>query len=161
MTRDLRESGRGIRFVCRLLNPIFVSRLAALFCSKREMFPNSHCSPLTDINECQSSPCAFGSTCIDEINGYRCLCPPDRIGPHCHEGKTCTRSSNVNGLKFRNAFLYICCIYRSYKETLLRQWTRHPRRRQMGRRLQHLPLFQRESCLHKGMRKHRAHTSTT
>uniref|UniRef100_A0A8C2DMQ4 Delta-like protein n=1 Tax=Cyprinus carpio TaxID=7962 RepID=A0A8C2DMQ4_CYPCA len=38
-----------------------------------------------NINECQSSPCAFGSTCVDEINGYRCLCPPGRTGPRCQE----------------------------------------------------------------------------
>ena len=40
----------------------------------------------TDINECQSSPCALGSSCVDEINGYRCLCPPERTGPQCQEG---------------------------------------------------------------------------
>lgn len=42
--------------------------------------------PTIDINECQSSPCAFGATCIDEINGYRCICPPGRSGPGCQEG---------------------------------------------------------------------------
>lgn len=39
-----------------------------------------------DIDECQSSPCGYGATCIDEINGYRCTCPPGRIGPRCQEG---------------------------------------------------------------------------
>lgn len=43
-------------------------------------------SPVADINECQSSPCAFGATCVDEINGYRCICPPGRSGPGCQEG---------------------------------------------------------------------------
>lgn len=42
---------------------------------------------LADINECQSSPCAFGATCVDEINGYRCSCPPGRTGAKCQEGK--------------------------------------------------------------------------
>ncbi|KAG7236916.1 hypothetical protein INR49_000128, partial [Caranx melampygus] len=27
----------------------------------------------TDIDECQSSPCSIGSTCLDQINGYRCV----------------------------------------------------------------------------------------
>ncbi|CDQ60583.1 unnamed protein product [Oncorhynchus mykiss] len=51
----------------------------------------------SDINECQSSPCAFGSTCVDEINGYRCLCPPGRAGPRCQEvaGRPCVVSGLV------------------------------------------------------------------
>lgn len=89
-THDLSEFSPGIRFVCSLLSFVFVFCLALLFYSGREggreIFPNRHSPPLTDINECQSSPCAFGSTCVDEINGYRCLCPPDRTGPYCHEG---------------------------------------------------------------------------
>uniref|UniRef100_A0A8C3AJ23 Delta-like protein n=1 Tax=Cyclopterus lumpus TaxID=8103 RepID=A0A8C3AJ23_CYCLU len=59
-----------------------------------------------NINECQSSPCAFGSSCVDEINGYRCLCPPDRTGPHCQEvtRKPCTVNGHVtpDGLKWED-----------------------------------------------------------
>uniref|UniRef100_A0A7N8X194 Delta-like protein n=1 Tax=Mastacembelus armatus TaxID=205130 RepID=A0A7N8X194_9TELE len=33
-----------------------------------------------NINECQSSPCAYGATCVDEINGFRCICPLGRTG---------------------------------------------------------------------------------
>lgn len=43
------------------------------------------CFSFTDIDECQSSPCAEGSTCMDEINGYRCVCPPGHAGPRCQE----------------------------------------------------------------------------
>lgn len=96
MTHDLSEFSVGIRFVCSLLNSIFVCRLAVLCLPKGSSFlplPPS----VTDINECQSSPCAFGSTCVDEINGYRCLCPPDRTGPHCHEGR------NLKWLKYKYA----------------------------------------------------------
>uniref|UniRef100_A0A8C6QC67 Delta-like protein n=1 Tax=Nannospalax galili TaxID=1026970 RepID=A0A8C6QC67_NANGA len=46
-----------------------------------------------NIDECQSSPCAYGATCVDEINGYRCSCPPGRAGPRCQEvvgfGRSC------------------------------------------------------------------------
>uniref|UniRef100_A0A8C6T5Y0 Delta-like protein n=1 Tax=Neogobius melanostomus TaxID=47308 RepID=A0A8C6T5Y0_9GOBI len=53
-----------------------------------------------NINECQSSPCAYGATCADEINGYRCICPLGRRGSRCQEfigiGKTC----HYAGLQF-------------------------------------------------------------
>ncbi|KAG9344704.1 hypothetical protein JZ751_010390 [Albula glossodonta] len=38
-----------------------------------------------DIDECQSSPCAYGATCVDEINGFRCLCPTGLAGPRCQD----------------------------------------------------------------------------
>uniref|UniRef100_A0A3Q1DHM6 Delta-like protein n=1 Tax=Amphiprion ocellaris TaxID=80972 RepID=A0A3Q1DHM6_AMPOC len=44
-----------------------------------------------NINECQSSPCGFGSTCVDQINGYHCICPPGRTGTRCQDvlGRPC------------------------------------------------------------------------
>lgn len=88
MTHDLSEFSVGIRFGCLLLNSVFLCCLAVLFLPKGSSFSYLFPPLPTDINECQSSPCAFGSTCLDEINGYRCLCPPDRTGPHCHEGRS-------------------------------------------------------------------------
>lgn len=68
---------------------------------------------VADINECQSSPCAAGSTCVDEINGYRCLCPPDRTGPHCQEGIYKTIKETLTCWKlclwFANVFLCFEC----------------------------------------------------
>lgn len=50
--------------------------------------PRKHIATFpADIDECQSSPCAYGATCVDEINGYRCNCPPGRSGPRCQEGR--------------------------------------------------------------------------
>jgi len=32
---------------------------------------------------CQSSPCPAYSTCKDEFDSYKCLCPPGYVGKHC------------------------------------------------------------------------------
>uniref|UniRef100_A0A6Q2XIC2 Delta-like protein n=1 Tax=Esox lucius TaxID=8010 RepID=A0A6Q2XIC2_ESOLU len=54
-------------------------------CAQNTNDCNPHpCYPLVsspDIDECQSSPCAYGSTCVDEINSFRCVCPLGRAGP--------------------------------------------------------------------------------
>jgi hypothetical protein len=31
-------------------------------------------------NECDSNPCYNNATCLDDINGYTCLCLPGYIG---------------------------------------------------------------------------------
>ncbi len=37
-----------------------------------------------DINECESGPCIGAlSECVDELNGYKCLCPPGFGGEDC------------------------------------------------------------------------------
>ena len=41
----------------------------------------------TDINECSSSPCQNGATCLDEINGYLCSCTDGWHGVNCDVGK--------------------------------------------------------------------------
>lgn len=39
-----------------------------------------------DIDECLSNPCVHGD-CLDEINGYTCLCYPGFQGTLCDSGK--------------------------------------------------------------------------
>ena len=59
-----------------------------------------------NINECESSPCQNGGTCIDRVNGFHCDCPygyldyicsslinecesnPCQHGGHCIDGVT-------------------------------------------------------------------------
>ena len=39
-----------------------------------------------DLNECMSNPCSYGSTCVDGIGEYKCICPPGRAGDRCQLG---------------------------------------------------------------------------
>ena len=41
-----------------------------------------------DINECVSTPCVNGGTCVDQVNGYMCNCIPGYTGIHCQTGET-------------------------------------------------------------------------
>ncbi len=45
-------------------------------------------NPFPEINECESSPCSNGATCINEINKYHCICPPGYNYTHCQNGKS-------------------------------------------------------------------------
>lgn len=36
-----------------------------------------------DLNECESSPCQSGSSCINEIGSFHCVCLPNTTGTYC------------------------------------------------------------------------------
>ena len=40
-----------------------------------------------DIDECASNPCLNGANCMDQIDGYICICLPGYVGTHCGIGK--------------------------------------------------------------------------
>lgn len=42
---------------------------------------------LPDIDECASTPCLNGGTCLDGINQYTCRCPPGYDGDNCENSK--------------------------------------------------------------------------
>ena len=39
-----------------------------------------------DINECGSTPCQHGSTCIEAVNLFSCECTPGYTGDFCETG---------------------------------------------------------------------------
>jgi hypothetical protein len=42
---------------------------------------------IIEVDECQSSPCLNGATCVDLENGYRCQCAEGWQGDTCDQGK--------------------------------------------------------------------------
>ena len=64
-----------------------------------------------DINECQSSPCINGGTCLDGVNRFICQCLPGYTGDRCEISKSCdgiTTEKNMERFtpnNTRNVFL--------------------------------------------------------
>lgn len=46
----------------------------------------------TDINYCLDTSCQNGGTCIEQVEGFSCLCPPRFIGPVCNISNDCSQS---------------------------------------------------------------------
>ena len=45
--------------------------------------PTENQGECTDINECDSQPCEYGATCLNEVNAYSCVCVPGYSGNNC------------------------------------------------------------------------------
>lgn len=41
----------------------------------------------TDIDDCFPNNCSHGGTCLDLVNGFKCVCPPQWTGKTCQLGK--------------------------------------------------------------------------
>ena len=39
-----------------------------------------------EIDECESSPCSNGATCVNNIGAYHCICVNGYNGTHCEIG---------------------------------------------------------------------------
>ena len=58
------------------------------------MFYNGfvHMFFVPDIDDCASTPCQSGGTCVDDINRFSCTCPDGFTGTHCGQGNTMRRT---------------------------------------------------------------------
>ena len=42
-----------------------------------------------EINECESTPCTNGGSCVDEVNRFKCKCASGYVGTTCDTGSKC------------------------------------------------------------------------
>ena len=52
---------------------------------------------VTEINECESSPCRNGGTCVDKIDAYLCFCVSGYTDPECSTGELYTSVDTAFG----------------------------------------------------------------
>lgn len=57
--------------------------------------PNGSPWFLADTDECHSSPCLNGATCVDGIDSFKCLCLPSYGGDLCEIGTAYLASANL------------------------------------------------------------------
>ncbi|XP_033725137.1 neurogenic locus notch homolog protein 1-like [Pecten maximus] len=50
-----------------------------------------------DIDECANQPCQNRASCLDLINGYKCVCPTDYFGEMCEYKYICASDPCFNG----------------------------------------------------------------
>ena len=51
------------------------------------LYDYSYLNRFLDIDECQSSPCQHGATCINNPGTYECKCTNGFKGKHCGDGE--------------------------------------------------------------------------
>lgn len=75
-------------------------------------FLGKHCQ--SDIDECNSTPCLNGGTCIDQPNGYHCNCTEQWMGSNCErvfdicETKPCSNNGTCTTASNKHDFTCIC-----------------------------------------------------
>ncbi|XP_052104699.1 uncharacterized protein LOC127737808 isoform X3 [Mytilus californianus] len=68
---------------CDLLSGIIESTASE---PELEPTPDTTTAETKRQNDCQSSPCYFGGTCVQQLDGYCCICPSNLFGRRCGMG---------------------------------------------------------------------------
>lgn len=63
----------------------------------------SDCSE--NIDDCADNSCANGGTCLNQVDGFTCLCTPAWKGVTCGEGK------DISHIKSRSIRQLLCLVY--------------------------------------------------
>lgn len=59
---------------------------------------------ISDVNECESSPCKNGGTCLNQQAGYSCKCKDGYSGDHCEEGDAYIYIENADLLSIVSSY---------------------------------------------------------
>lgn len=72
-------------------------------------FTGSNCQ--TRINECDSSPCLNGATCMDHVKYFTCHCPYGYTGTNCERViDWCSTDPCMNGATCRQTLNMYQCV---------------------------------------------------
>ena len=92
----------GYSYKCQCPNHVSGNRCQYLYCSPNPCLNHGSCEegisrPICrckgfkgdycneDINECDTSPCHEGGTCINTYGSFNCLCPTNTAGDYCDQ----------------------------------------------------------------------------
>ncbi|KAJ8009230.1 hypothetical protein DPEC_G00086730 [Dallia pectoralis] len=82
--------------VCGLRGRCISRPFGNFTCSCDPGFSGAYCHE--NVNDCVSSPCQSGGTCIDGVNSFQCICPDGWEGRLCdHNVNDCVRNPCKNG----------------------------------------------------------------
>ena len=79
-------------FVCDCPEQV-TGRQCQIFCPDRQR--GEFCE--TTVQFCDPAVCMNGGTCIEEDNGFRCVCLPSHAGQRCDRENNCTVNQCLNG----------------------------------------------------------------